>query len=60
MERVGLYDLTEAKEQSLTHREEVLVDSQRVIENCYAVDWEKIRQELAREKRYEERMGVEI
>ena len=41
-----LYDWTEAKEQSLTHREQMLVESERVIENCYAVDWEKIRREI--------------
>ena len=55
-----LWMLTEAKEEAISNREKVLVDSQRVIENCYAVDWNAIKQELAREKRYEERMGVEI
>ena len=55
-----LWTLTEAKQEAISKREQVLADSQRVIEKCYAVDWEAIRQELARERRYEERMGVEI
>ena len=55
-----LWMLTEAKEEAISKRENVLQVSQQVIENCYAVDWEAIRQELARQRRYEERMGVEI
>ena len=36
-----LYDWTEAKEQSLSHREEVLVDSRRIFDNQYLIDWEE-------------------
>ena len=48
-----LWMLTEAKEEAISKRENVLQVSQQVIENCYAVDWEKIRREIEEKLRGE-------
>lgn len=48
----NLFVLTEKKQEALTHREEVIAESERIFAEQYLIDWEEIRRELERERKY--------
>lgn len=46
----GLYLLTQKKEMALSHREEVLVESQRIFAEQWEIDWEEICRRIKMEE----------
>ena len=57
MQDAGLYILTPEKENSLSHREAVLKESQRIFAEQWKIDWNTVKEELDLQRRDEVRMG---
>ena len=55
-----LWVLTEAKQEAIVRRENVLKESQRIFAEQWKIDWREIQDRLEQENRYEARLGVEI
>ena len=55
----GIFVLTQNKENSLSHREAVLKESQGIFAEQYRIDWNAVKEELKLQRRDEVRMGVE-
>ncbi len=55
-----LWVLTEAKQEAISKREEILKDSQRIFAEQGLVDWNMASQKIEMKRMCEERMGVEV
>ena len=52
-----LYELTEAMQKEIVHRENMLKESNRIFAEQWKIDWREIQDRLEQERRYKVRTG---
>ena len=53
----GIFLLTQEKENSLSHREAMLKENERIFNEQWKITWNTVKEELASKRQYEKRMG---
>ena len=56
----GLYILTQNKENSLSHREAMLKENERIFNEQWKITWNTVKEDWDLQRRDEVRLGVEI
>jgi len=60
MQYAGLYALTQEKENSLSYREAVLKENERIFNEQWKITWNTVKEVWDLKRRDEVRLGVEI
>ena len=56
----GIFVLTQEKENSLSHREAMLKENERIFNEQWKITWNTVKEELALKRRDEIRLGDKI